>query len=237
MPPVEVLSYRLSHRGKPVGSQTIKTADLGRLAQLEGRSQFQGSLGTMTVVQRSRCQAQGVSLRFSEETQERNENRKFNVTFDSREGLVTAVKGAKDSAAVPYLLPYRDPLSLLHELRGLGEPEVPYRVPMLGKEVTVQFAGEVELDTALGRKRARAYLLHPGQSVVYVDVEPPHTILKLTQKLAEGHLDALLVKVGSEASIEPFGESDTNREGKGGKGGKGRRRGQRRRPRRRKRSS
>ena len=233
MPPVEVVSYRLSHRGKPVGIQTIKTADLGRHTQLENRSQFQGTFGVGTVVQRSRCHMQGVSLRFLEETQERSDNRKFDVVFDAKAGLVTAAKGPKDNAQAPYLLPYRDPLSLLHEIRQLGELEGPYRIPLLGKEVTVQLAGEVELDTVLGKRRARAYVLHPGQSVVYVDVEAPHTILKLTQRLPDGHLDALLVKVATEASIDPFGEP-TEPRGKGGKSG--RRRGQRRRPRRRKRN-
>lgn len=230
---MEVVSYRLTHRGKPVGTQTFKTADLGRHAQLEVRSQFQGTFGVSTVVQRSRCDVEGVSLRFAEETQERSDNRKFDVVFDARSGLVTAAKGPKDNAALPYLLPYRDPVSLLHQVRGLGELEEPRRVPLLGKEVTVQFVGVVELDTVFGKRPARAYVLHPGQSVVYVDVEAPHTILKLTQRLPDGQLDALLVKVGSEASLAPFGEPTEQRSG-GGKSG--RRRGQRRRPRRRKRS-
>lgn len=232
MPPVEVVSYRLTHRGKPVGSQTIKTADLGKHAQLEVRAQFQGSLGMATVVQRSRCHPQGVSLRFLEETQERNDNRKYDVTFDVRTGLVTAAKGPKDNALMPYVLPYRDPVSLLHEIRQLGALQRPHRIPMLGKEVTVQFGGEVELETALGKRRAFAYVLHPGQSVVYVDVEQPHTILKLTQRLPDGQLDALLVKVATESHIDPFGEPDQ----KPKSGRSGRRRGQRRRPRRRKRT-
>ena len=233
MPPVEVGSYRRSHRGRPVGAETIKTVDLCRHTQVENRSQFQGTFGVVTVVQRSRCHTQVVSLRFLEETQERSDNSKFDVGFDAKACLVTAAKGPKDNAQAPYLLPYRDPLSRLHESRQLGELEGPYRVPLLGKEVTVQLAGEVELDTVLGKRRARAYVLHPGQSVVYVDVEAPHTILKLTQRLPDGHLDALLVKVATEASIDPFGEPSEPR-GKSGKSG--RRRGQRRRPRRRKRN-
>lgn len=235
MPPVEVVSYRLSHRGKPVGTQTFKTADLGRHAQLEVRSQFQGGFGVGTVVQRSRCLEGGVSLRFNEETQERSENRKFDVQFDARQGLVTATKGSKDSAQMPYLLPYRDPVSLLHEIRKLGVLDKPYRVPMLGKEVTVQFVGEVELETVLGRRPAHAYVLHPGQSVIYVDMEQPRTILKLTQRLPDGQLDALLVKVATEDKIEAFGDHSEQNKPKGG-GKSGRRRGQRRRPRRRKRS-
>ena len=230
---VEVHSYRLALRGKPVGTHVVKTALQGQHAQLEARSQFQGQLGVSTVVQRSRCHAaEHFSLRFSEETQERNEQRKFNVTFDSRQGLVTASKGNKDTSSMPYLLPYRDPLALLHEIRQLNDQDGPRLVPMLGKEVNVQFAGEVDLDTALGRKRARAYVLHPGQSVVYVDVAEPHAILKLTQRLSEGQLEVLLVKVGSEAGLEPFGDAEPQR----GRGRSGRKRGQRRRPRRRKKS-
>lgn len=232
MPPVEVLSFRLSHRGKPVGSHTFKTAALGRQTQLEGRMQFQGAFGVGTVVQRSRCQPQGVSLRFLEETLERNDSRRFDVTFDAKQGLVIASKGPKDRARQPYILPYRDPLSLLHEIRQLGALEAPRRIPMLGKEVTVQYGGELELDTALGTRHARAYILHPGQSVVYVDVAAPHAILKLTQRLADGHLDAQLVRIATETSIEPFGDGNEGRSATGKSG----RRGQRRRPRRRKRS-
>lgn len=225
--PVEVCSYRLVLRGKPAGTHVLKTEGKGRHTQLEGRAQFQGPLGLATVHQRSRCHAQRhFSLRFREEMQDRNEQRVFDVTFDNQQGVVTAAKGAKDVARMPYLRPYRDPLSLLHELRSLGEVELA-RLPMLGKDVMVQFVGEHDLDTALGRKRARAYLLHPGQSVVYVDVVAPHTILKLTQRLPDGHLDALLVKVASEPSLEPFDEAAEQ----GGKSGK--RRSRRRRPRRR----
>ena len=79
---------------------------------------------------------------------------------------------------------------------------------MLGKDVTVQAAGEVDLRTALGERRAWAYLLHPGGSVVYVDTAPPHTILKLVQRLPEGSLESLLVSVASEPSLEGFGDDD-----------------------------
>ncbi|MFA5567927.1 MAG: hypothetical protein WC972_04685 [Trueperaceae bacterium] len=232
---VEVMSFRLTYRGKPAGTQVLKTEEQGRHAQLEGRSQFSGPLGNATVVQRSRSHAQHFfSLRYLEETQERNDNRAFDVTFDAQTGLVTAAKGSKDQASMPYVLPFRDPLGLLRELRNMDEPTEPAEVPMLGKNVSVQFAGTVELDTALGKKRARAYLLHPGQSVVYVDVEAPHYILKLTQRLAEGHVDALLVRVASEGPLEPFGAAGGQRRSRGGRG-KGER-SSKRRPRRRRRS-
>lgn len=244
----EVMSFRLTYRGKPAGTQVMKTEQRGRHTQLEGRAQFQGPLGTSSVVQRSRSHAQRFfSLRYAEETQERNENRSFDVTFDQQAGTVSAVKGPKDRAVVPYLLPYRDPLGLLHELRSLEASALPVAVPMLGKDVHVQFAGEVELETALGTRLARAYVLHPGQSVVYVDVAAPHYLLKMTQRLAEGYLDALLVKVSSEPSLEQFGEGAPRRsrgsdgrkaDGRGsdGRGSEGRgERQQKRRPRRRRR--
>lgn len=244
---VEVMSFRYTYRGKPAGTQVIKTELKGRHTQLEGKAQFQGALGNATVVQRSRCSAERFfSLRYLEETQERNESRSFDVTFDPQTGLVSAVKGQKDQASVPYLVSYRDPLSLLHELRTIGERAEPVLIPLLGKTVSVQYGGEVELDGPFGPRRARAYVLHPGQSVVYVDNQAPHHILKLTQRLADGHLDALLIKVASEAALEPFGEAPVRggrRRGGGGGGGnggkaqdKGEQRGPRRRPRRRRRT-
>lgn len=243
---VEVMSFRYTYRGKPAGTQVIKTELKGRHAQLEGKAQFQGPLGNATIVQRSRCSAERFfSLRYLEETQERNESRSFDVTFDQQTGLVSAIKGQKDQASIPYLVAYRDPLSLLHELRSIGERSEPVAIPLLGKTVTVQFGGEAELDGPLGARRARAYVIHPGQSVVYVDTQAPHHILKLTQRVADGHLDALLVKVASEGALEPFGDAParTGRRrgggsvGNGGKGqDKGEQRGSRRRPRRRRRA-
>jgi len=226
---VEVVSYRLTYRGKPAGTQVIKTEVVGKVRRMEARAAFQGPLGNATVLQRSRSSAQEHhSLGFREETQERDGRRVFDVTFDARSGLVKATTGPKDVATVPYVRPYRDPLSLLGEVRELAGAGA-HGVAMLGKDVTVQAAGEVDLRTALGERRAWAYLLHPGGSVVYVDTAPPHTILKLVQRLPEGSLESLLVSVASEPSLEGFGDDDA-----GGKRGQQRRRG-RRRPRRRKR--
>src|SRR5690606_12870546 len=118
---VEVCSYRLTVRGKPVGTHVLKTENDGRVRLMEGRSQFQGALGNSSVVQRSRSSATDHhSLRFREETQERSEKRTFEVDFDAASGLVKASKGPKDKAEMPYLRPYRDPLSLLNEVRTLG---------------------------------------------------------------------------------------------------------------------
>jgi len=228
---VEVCSYRLTLRGKPVGTHVLKTENKGRFTRMEGTSHFQGSLGTLSVVQSSRSSSDSHhSLRFREETKERSENRSFDVTFDEGRGLVRAARGPRDLAETPYLRPYRDPLSLLNEIRSLGDQGA-LNIAMLGKDVSVQFVGEVDLATALGTKRARAYLLHPGQSVVYVDVHSPYTILKLTQRLADGHVDALLVRVASEPSLEAFGEDDKrqSQDGKGARKRRGRRKPRRRR--------
>lgn len=230
---VEVCSYRLTLKGKPVGSHELKTLrkDKDRLALLEGRAQFQGSLGTASVVQRSRCaQGSGVSQRFREEWTERSGQRHFDVLFNADEGLVAASRG-REQATAPYMLPYRDPLSLLLALRELG-PRDHAVFPLLGKEVTVQRVGEVDLDTSLGARSAVAYLLHPGGSVVYVDRQPPHHLLKLTQRLGEGFVDALLVRVSEEDDLEDFGSGGGSHRRSGGKR---RRRSRRRRPRRNKR--
>ena len=226
---VEVCSYRLTMRGKPVGTHVLKTENKGRLVRMEGKSTFQGGLGNLSITQSSRSAA-GThhSMRFREETQERSENRTFDVAFDETTGLVRATRGPRDVAETPYIRPYRDPLSLLNEVRNLGERGAS-NVAMLGKDVNIQYVGEVDLSTSIGHKRARAYVLHPGQSVVYVDVQSPHTILKLTQRLADGHVDALLVKVASEPTLEAF--ADERRQEQAGSASKKRR--GRRKPRRR----
>ncbi|HKI59171.1 MAG TPA: hypothetical protein VKA00_08155 [Trueperaceae bacterium] len=237
----EVCSYRLTHKGKPVGNHELKVQRGSRVTLLEGRALFQGALGTSTVIQRSRCRGEAdgpaaVSLRFREETNERSGQRTFDLVFDAEQGVVTGSRG-REEATAPYLMPYRDPLSLLFELRSLGRAdraEEHVVVPMLGKDVTVQSAGEVELDTPLGIKTAWAYRLHPGGSAVYVDREPPHLLLKMTQRLADGYVDAVLVKIAQEGDLEDWGAPGG---GPRGQGGKRRRRSRRRKPRRGKRNN
>ncbi len=227
---VEVVTYRLTYRGKPVGTHVIKSEVAGRVRRMESRAGYQGQLGNAVITQRSRASAQHHhSHRYREETQEREGKRVYDVHFDSQTGLVHASTGAKDVATAPYIRPYRDPLSLLSQVRSLAGNSVT-NVAMLGKDVSVQFAGEVDISTALGEKRAWAYVLQPGGSVVYVDVTGSNAILKMTQRLTEGHLDSLVVSVSSEATMETFGDEQRT----GGKRSQSRRRG-RRRPRRRKR--
>lgn len=231
--PVEVLSYRLTYKGKPAGTHVLKAQTQGRVNLLEARTQLQGVLGPSSVVQRSRSQSgRYLSLRFQEETTERSGQRTFDVRFDSQSGLVTATRGPRDHASMPYIQAYRDPLSLLWELRALGDAEH-VRVPMVGKDVDVRRVGVVELETPIGTSQAYAYMLHPGGSIVYVDVREPHRILKLTQRLPDGILDSMIVKASEEAELRDWQEpeSDANHDGS-----KRRRRSRRRRPRRGKRS-
>src|SRR5690606_3623424 len=94
---VEVCSYRLTMRGKPVGTHVLKTEGKGRFVSMEGKSHFQGGLGNLSVTQSSRSAADTHhSLRFREETQERSENRTFDVAFDESSGLVRASRGPRD---------------------------------------------------------------------------------------------------------------------------------------------
>jgi len=228
---VEVVNFRLSFRGKPAGTHVIKTEVAGKVRRMESRASFQGPIGDSVVTQRSRSSVQHHhSIRYREETQHREGKRVYDVHLDSQSGLVHATTGPKDVATAPYIRPYRDPLSLLGQVRALAGSSAT-GIAMLGKDVSVQYAGEVDLSTALGERRAWAYVLHPGGSVVYVDTTGSHVILKMTQRLPEGHLDSLVVSVASEATMETFGEEQR---GSGKRNTSSRRRG-RRRPRRRKR--
>src|SRR5690606_12313797 len=70
---VEVVSYRLTYRGKPAGTQVIKTEVVGKVRRMEARAAFQGPLGNATVLQRSRSSArEHHSLGFRDEAQERD---------------------------------------------------------------------------------------------------------------------------------------------------------------------
>lgn len=224
--PVETQSYRLTLRGKPVGTHVLKNEARGNTSFLEGKLLLQGSLGAGTILQMSQCQRHDFSSRsFREVMDARNETRVFELEFSETQGLVIATRG-RERAEVPYFLPYRDPLSMLHEIRFLPQDRELARIPMLGKEVQAQLVDEVELETVFGPRRARAYLLYPGKSYVYVDTKPPHVILKLTQRLDEHLVDATLVRTAQEAEMTAWAEESGNRGGQ--RRGKRRRRGRRR---------
>lgn len=217
---VEALTYRLMHRGRPAGRLLVRSGERGRVAVVEARMQLQGALGNATVTQTSRCHAhRHHSLRFQETSEGRPETRPFEVRFDEGEGLVRATLGRHDTAEAPYLLPYRDPLSLVRELRAVtarsmrdGElPTAPWHVPMLGKDVVVARVVDLEVELPSGPRPARGYVLHPGGSVVAIDLAPPHAPLRFLQRLPEGVLEALLVEVAEEDTLPGLEESAPKR--------------------------
>ncbi len=232
---VEVCSYRLTSRGRPVGSQTLSRSERGRVAYLEARLQLQGSLGQGSVVQSSRAHvSRHVSQQFREETDLRGDQRQYDVRFDAQQGLVIAVRGRSDRAVIPYLLPYRDPLSLLWELRDAAslpwDDAAPLRIPMLGKDVVVYRATEVRVDGPAGPTRGRAFHLHPGGSLVVVDLAPPHRILRLVQRVIDGVVEATLVRADVEermatldAPEEPRGTAPKRRSRRRGRRRRGKR--------------
>ncbi len=234
---VEALAYRLTHRGRPAGRLLVRTGERGRVAVVEARLQLQGALGQATITQTSRCHAERHhSLRWRETSEGRGDGRPFDVTFDLDAGLVTATVGRHDTASVPYLLPYRDPLSLVRELRavtaetaarGRPAPSAPWRIPLLGKDVTVARVVDLEVEGAGGRRAGRGYVLHPGGSFVVIDLAPPHVPLKLVQRLPEGVLEALLIEIAAEDSMPGLG--DDRAEDDTAKSSTGRRRPRRRR--------
>ncbi|HEX7004763.1 MAG TPA: DUF3108 domain-containing protein [Trueperaceae bacterium] len=212
--PVEVCSYRLTFRGAPVGTHVLRTEQKGQTAHLEGRLMLQGSLGQSTTTQTSRFhRGRRLSLGFQESTERRGEKRSYEVVFDAGQGIVKASRGQGDQASVPYIRPYRDPLGLLFELRGLEPGGEPAHFPMLGKDVTAIHLGTTELDTALGRRAAHAYKLHPGPAYVYIDVEEPNVILQMSQRVEGQVLEALLVKVAQEDEM-PVREAERPRSGR-----------------------
>ena len=233
--PIEGFTYRLNARGRPAGRLILRTGERGRTALVEARMQLQGVLGQATWIQTSRCHAQRHhSLRWQEQSEGRGDARSFEVRFDAETGLVTATRGRQDQASAPYIRPYRDPLSLLRELRAVTaaavaghgpQPAAPWRVPLLGKDVTIVRSDDVDLDIQGTRRRARAYTLHPGGSVVVVDLAPPHAIVRLVQRLPDAILEATLVDVTEESTMSGWDEPQEPAVKRGG----GRRRSRRRR--------
>ncbi|MBW6455972.1 MAG: hypothetical protein K0A98_08785 [Trueperaceae bacterium] len=213
--PIEGFTFRLNARGRPAGRLILRTGERGHTALVEARMQLQGVLGHTTWTQTSRCHPQRHhSLRWFEASEGGGDARSFEVRFDADSGLVTATRGRQDQATAPYLRPYRDPLSLLRELRavtaaaaaGSATPVAPWRVPLLGKDVTIARTDDVELEVMGERRRARAYTLYPGGSVVVVDLAPPHAILRLVQRLPDALLEATLVDVAEESTMSGWDE-------------------------------
>jgi hypothetical protein len=195
----EICSYRLSLRGKPIGTHTLSTSPRGRLLFLEGKLILQGQMGNVTITQRSKShRVHFHSLSFQEDTTSRGENRSFHVNFDLELGLVKAHKNGNDVSNVPYTRPFLDPLGLLYAVRQFSPDQDRWRIPMLGKDVVIDRIGINAIETTLGIREAYEYQLYPGGSYLYVDVEPPHPILMLSQRVEGQLLDALLVRIDQE---------------------------------------
>jgi hypothetical protein len=225
---VEVLAYRLEVRGVSAGRQLLRSKEEGRHARLEAEAEFSGPVSAARVVQLSRCHRDKMtSYEFVETSKDRGGERRMRIDFDGRDGLVRMRRGQDDVAETPYLQPFRDPLSMLREVRRTGPALERLRIPMLGTTVEAHAVDEVELDTALGTKRARVFQLHPGGSWIWVDLAPPHPILKLTQRFPEGHLDALLESIAQETQL-PAWDAEQQRSGKRRRGKRRKRRGRRR---------
>lgn len=203
---VETCSYTLSLGHKAVGSQLVRTAVSGHTTTIEARAQFQGVFGQQSLTQTSQLHTRTCeSLRYHEENDTKEGKRSFEVTFDAQSGLVTATRQLglqTERAETPLLRPYSDPLGLLHRLRGVvqnekvqnGEAGASLRVPLLGKDVVITQLGESEIETALGLRRVVGFVLNPGPGYVYVDAEPPYSLMRLVQPTQHGLVEAFLTR-------------------------------------------
>jgi hypothetical protein len=236
---IEAFTYRLNARGRPAGRLLLRQGEREDVALIEARMQLQGPLGNSTHTQFSRSHREThQALVFRESSEGRSDTRPFEVQFDPQQGTVRAQQGRTEAALAPYLLPYRDPLSLLRELRTItralaseaapNELETRWRIPMLGKDVTVSRHETVEVDVQGARQRAMAYTLHPGGSMVFVSLQEPFPIVRLLQRLPDGWLEATLVEVGSERTMTGWDEVSTATPDPTGRGAS-KRRGRRRR--------
>lgn len=222
---VEVLDYRLEIRGVPAGRHLVRSKDEGQHVRMESEATFEGGMSAAKVVQLSRSDVRDhVSQEFRETMQDRSGERRFSVLFDAGEGLVKLVQG-NDKAETPYIEAFRDPLSMLRELREAAPDTERVRIPMLGKTVEARALGEVEIDTPLGRRTTQSYQLFPGGSWLWIDVEPPHVIVRYRQRTGDGFVDGVLTRRSEETQLPLW---DSHDQGSGG----GRRRGKRRRRRR-----
>lgn len=223
---VEALTYRLDHRGKAVGSHVLRRQDDDDQTYLEARLKLDAGPHRGTVTQLSRCgREEPVSFEFRERFDGGGERREFHVVFDGERGVVRARRGRDERAETPYVVPFRDPLSLLQEVRGRRDAEAPWRVPMLGKDVWVFPAGEEELAPEVGPPQpVRRLLLRPGDARVWVALDEARTILRFTQRIDDGLLDGHLVQCSSEARSDAWDDFEEP-----GSGGRSRRRRRRRR--------
>ncbi|MEM7734529.1 MAG: hypothetical protein AAF267_01960 [Deinococcota bacterium] len=194
----EVCEYRVSLRGRPVGSYRLTSLRKHNTVILEAQLDLQGPLGRKSVHQSSTIQQDSwVSLEFVETYRNGAETRTFEVIFDQNTGMVTARRGSRDQASVPYIQAYRDPLSIFYELRQTASERL--HMPLVGKDVVLEHVSDVTLETSLGPKRALVYSCQPGGNYIYIEDNQDRAILKLSQRMDGQMLEASLVKVSYEA--------------------------------------
>ncbi len=230
---VETCSYTLSLGQKNVGLQTVRTAVSGRNTTVASKTQFQGVFGQQSLTQTSELHTRTAeSLRYFEETEGKEGKRSLEVTFDARSGLVSATRRSgsqTEHAETPLLLPYSDPLGLLHRLRsaaqnGTGESPTRMRIPLLGKDVTVTPLGTSEIETTLGPRRVVGFVLYPGPGYVYIGTEAPYAPLRLVQPTEHGPVEAFLTRRVQDDGILNATETEARPAKRRRRGGRRRRR-------------
>src|SRR5690625_2799927 len=104
---------------------------------------------------------------------------------------------------------------MLHEIRQLDPATTELTIPMLGKDVHVQFVTVTTLQTAVGPREARVYRLYPGGSLLWIGVDPSMLLLRMQQRTDGAPIEAVLTGVTSEAGSG----APARRSKQGGRGG------------------
>ena len=193
----EELLFNLTLAGRPAGSQRLSTSFERGLFVMRLEASFQGSMGARKSSQVSRL---APDTRFPASFMENDNGRVFETVFDRRDGLVK-VRQNRDEASIALIEDYQDPVSILQYLRDLPDDTRSARVPMIGGTVLVTRLEDQVLETPWGPLLARVYYLRPGVSFVYIEVDAPHRILKLTQSLGKSALEATLSRVSEGVQL------------------------------------
>lgn len=201
--------YNLTLGGRPAGSQRLSTGFERGLFVMRLEAQFQGALGSHKRSQVSRLEPH---TRLPAVFTENDNGRVFEATFDRRDGLVR-VRQHRDEATAALTQDYHDPVSLLQYLRELPHDVRSARVPMIGGTVLVTRLDDETVDSPWGPRLARVYYLRPGLSLVYIEMDAPQRVLKLTQGMGKLALEAHLSRVseGSRVTSEAPRERDEAR--------------------------
>jgi hypothetical protein len=184
----EEFQFNLTLGGRPAGSQRLTTHFERGLFVMRLDAHFQGGLGSH---KRSQVSRLALDSRLPTVFTENDNGRVFETTFDRRDGLVR-VRQHRDEASIALTQDYQDPVSVLQFLRDLPDDVRSVRVPMVGGTVLVTRLEDETVDSPWGPRPARVYYLRPGVNLVYIELEAPHRILKLTQTVGRSALEASL---------------------------------------------